>query len=686
MVMNLTRERQFFLWSVVGPLLALATLFIMLLRPTPLTPLLAFSLVLGLPVCWYLKRGGLILAGFSLAFLLSFYHPILINSPAWHGGITFSILLTFFITSYSYDTALVLIQEVQSPSSATEEGFFKLENGRLESQHEKESPQEKLEKITQELYHSQQKNNHLDSLLKSSQAEIEQVKLENEKYKADAQAIKHELEIRSFKEEQLLQELLDKRGEALQLSDQLVEINKELAKRTEALKLMQDDPPLEKLRLQYQADMQSANKQLEALTEGLKDSQQEAQAFKKEVHLLTAELNNQAVRNERMLDELLEKRKEILYIKDQLQEAHEELEKCASIIDSHSAENIENIKSQYQREIQHFEEQVRALSQALKDFEEKSSWLEERSGQATLEIELAKQEIERSKDNLQFMQKELELKSFNEKKAWEELEEEKKASLEVKKQLQQVQNELKDCILCHKSETQNLSELINAKDQEIFNIQFSLQSALEDLQTHEKELTQLHEEKIAYQDLQEKWAHQIEDLQQEKISLNSTLIKLQGELQQFKGLEQEKARLEAALKENMQELEAARLAIEKAEESAKQHARQDKKEKLILQPTPNSHEEYALRRRAEGMYLQLKEQFNDKSTVLEHTRQKLFYAEEKISQLQLLIQEKEQFNVDPYAQHLTQHIIQMQNQLDNLEKTYYLEVESLNEIITKLSL
>ncbi|WP_042243651.1 hypothetical protein [Neochlamydia sp. S13] len=684
--MNLTRERQFFLWSVVGPLLALATLFIMLLRPTPLTPLLAFTLLLGLPVCWYLKRGGLLLAGFSLAFLLSFYHPIIINSPVWYGGITLSILLTFFITSYSYDTALVLIQGIQSPYSATEEGVFKLEKGTLESQHVKENAQEKIEKISQELYHSQQKNNHLDALLKSSQAEIEQVKLESEKYKVDAQAIKHELEIRSFKEEQLLQELLDKRGEVLQLSDQLVEVNKELAKRTEALKLMQDEPPLEKLRLQYQADMQSANKQLEMLTEELTNSKQEAQAFKKEVHLLTAELNNQAVRNERMLDELLEKRKEILYIKDQLQEAHEELEKGAGILDSHSAENIEKLKSQHQLEIQHFEEQVEALSQTLKDFEEKSSRLEKRSEQATQEIELAKQEIERSKDTVHFLQKELELKSFNEKEACEELEEEKKASLEVKKQLQQAQNELKDCILYHKSETQNLSELINTKDQEIFNIQFSLQSALEDLQTHGKELTQLQEEKIAYQDLQEKWANQIEDLHQEKISLKAALTKLQDEVQQFKGLEQEKVRLEEALKENMQELEAVRLAIEKAEEDAKQHASKDKEQKLILQSTPTPHEEYALRRRAEGMYLQLKEQFNDKSTVLEHTRQKLFYAEEKISQLQLLIQEKEQFNVDPYAQHLTQHIIKMQNQLDSLEKNYYLEVESLNEIITKLSL
>ena len=84
------------------------------------------------------------------------------------------------------------------------------------------------------------------------------------------------------------------------------------------------------------------------------------------------------------------------------------------------------------------------------------------------------------------------------------------------------------------------------------------------------------------------------------------------------------------------------------------------------------------------MYLQLKEQFGEKSLVLDETRRQLFRTEENLLQLQRILKEHEEFSLDPQVHRLTQHILKMQEQFNREESYYQTEIDELHDLIAKL--
>lgn len=474
--MNLTSERQFFLWNVIGPLLALATVFLMLVHPTPLTPLFALTMVFGLPACWYLKKWGVIVTACVLTFLIFFNTNAIAEAPIWHFGMTLSILLTLFVTTNSFEEGTMLVEEFSGRSASIQKTIEQyksdLENLKFKHQNELHAIQNKIEANSKELTISQEKSIQLMEAVENAQSAIQMATKEAEQAKNEATAIRGQLEAKAIKEEHVLQELL-------------------------------------------------------------------------------------------------EKRKEVFQLRDLLQESQDELKS------------------------RHMETGTR-----------------------------------------------------------------------------HVQDD---------GELQNLRDLISKKDQDLFNIQFRLDSALEDIQEQGKELSKIQDKEILQKKLQLEMSDQIETLKREKELLELTIHKLQHETEQFSSLKHEKEKLENSLSSTLEELENIRCSVIQA--AAKEVPSIPNKETTDT----NFVQEYSLRRRAEGMYLQLKDQFNEKSATLDEARRQLFHTQESLMQLQRNLKEREQFGTDPQVQSLTRHILKMQNQCDLNEKFYNTEIDILQEIITKLS-
>lgn len=472
--MNLTSERQFFLWNVIGPLLALATVLLMLIYPTPLTPFFALTMAFGLPACWYLKKWGVIAAVFVLTFLIFFNTNAIAEAPIWHMGIALSIILTLFVTTNSFEEGTALVEEFSGRSASVQKTIEQyksdLENLKFKHQNELHAIQNKIDVNSKELTISHEKSVQLMEAVEKAKIDIQIATKEAAEAKTEAEAIRGQLEAKTIKEEHVLQELLEKRKEVFQLRDLLQEAQDELKSR-----------PLE------------------------------------------------------------------------TQNVHDD------------------------------------------------------------------------------------------------------------------------------TELQNLRDLISKKEQDLFNIQFRLDSALEDIQEHEKELSKIQDKEILQKKLQHEMSDQIETLKREKELLELTIHKLQHETEQFSSLKQEKERLENSLSSTLKELENIRCAA--AQEAAKEVPAIPSRETADT----NFVQEYSLRRRAEGMYLQLKEQFNEKSATLDATRRQLFHTQESLMQLQRNLKEQELFSTDPQVQTLTRHILKMQNQCDRHEKFYNSEIDILQDIITKLS-
>lgn len=84
------------------------------------------------------------------------------------------------------------------------------------------------------------------------------------------------------------------------------------------------------------------------------------------------------------------------------------------------------------------------------------------------------------------------------------------------------------------------------------------------------------------------------------------------------------------------------------------------------------------------LYKQLREQFDEKSAILSHTRQELFKAQEKVT---LLAREKEEFQefaYDEYQNLLIKEFLKQDRYFIRLERSHALERDALTSIITKL--
>ena len=90
-------------------------------------------------------------------------------------------------------------------------------------------------------------------------------------------------------------------------------------------------------------------------------------------------------------------------------------------------------------------------------------------------------------------------------------------------------------------------------------------------------------------------------------------------------------------------------------------------------------------RRYEGLFLQLKEQFQFKSSELDKARQELYASQEQVQACQKDQEEKYRLDRNDLEENYEKYIVKLENMRQLSEKRHSEEVEALHSIITYLS-
>lgn len=87
---------------------------------------------------------------------------------------------------------------------------------------------------------------------------------------------------------------------------------------------------------------------------------------------------------------------------------------------------------------------------------------------------------------------------------------------------------------------------------------------------------------------------------------------------------------------------------------------------------------------AEAKYRQLREQFEEKSNVLNVTRRELFHAKEQILKLQKEHEEMKLYQLSEVECALERHLVQMEKEHAELEANHALEIEALQSMVSDI--
>src|SRR5262249_38522896 len=90
-------------------------------------------------------------------------------------------------------------------------------------------------------------------------------------------------------------------------------------------------------------------------------------------------------------------------------------------------------------------------------------------------------------------------------------------------------------------------------------------------------------------------------------------------------------------------------------------------------------------RKAEGLYNQLREQFEQKSEILDNTRRDLFNAQEQLLNFQRDKTEKDIYNYSVEEKVLIKHIIKTERYYDQMVMALQSEIESLHSLVDTLN-
>lgn len=278
--------------------------------------------------------------------------------------------------------------------------------------------------------------------------------------------------------------------------------------------------------------------------------------------------------------------------------------------------------------------------------------------------------------------------------------------------LQETQNEIQRLLTAQDSDANTkeilcLTEKLSLREKTISDLHVQLHDSSEKINSVTKRLEACSRELVAEQEinldnktlseqvlkdqmLQQTVMQELQDYLEtetrEKELLEATLLKLQQERELLREQNEHHLNLikshEALvdfLKNTLKEQEH-RFQHEK-EKSDKAHAQFVEREQAIL--TANWTEAHQASRRNEGLYLQLRQQFLEKSIALDETRHELFHTHEQLLSLQL--EQKEAFlNRSPIDKAMERHLIRMEREYAVINQEYAQEVDALHQLIETL--
>lgn len=114
---------------------------------------------------------------------------------------------------------------------------------------------------------------------------------------------------------------------------------------------------------------------------------------------------------------------------------------------------------------------------------------------------------------------------------------------------------------------------------------------------------------------------------------------------------------------------------------------------LVENPHPLKQEKYHAeklpyesgnKRELEAMYIQLKDQFQEKCDVLDKTRRELFHVSEKLLHIQRESEEERLFDQSLEVKQLLVHIAQLGSQFEQVQSLYQAEMDEMTQLVSRL--
>ena len=139
-------ENKVLFWACIGPCIIMCSLLISMIQSTTISFYVPVLIVVGVPICWYWQRRGLIgIISLLAVFFAIWYSLIAIEGEKlWVGGLITTLAFGFFTMTLSFEEVIERIQSLQCQSNERLEKIILLDE-KLETE------QKKCVQIRQEL-------------------------------------------------------------------------------------------------------------------------------------------------------------------------------------------------------------------------------------------------------------------------------------------------------------------------------------------------------------------------------------------------------------------------------------------------------------------------------------------------------------------------------------------------------
>jgi chromosome segregation ATPase len=465
--------------------------------------------------------------------------------------------------------------------------------------------------------------------------EVAKVQEDKQTFYKLAQLAKDELVQVRGQHEQLLQDLLYKKQQIAQLHERL-----------------------EETEMTIQGFVNSdAEKQIQTLTERLTYLEREKETFKAKIALAQEEGQTYLTERahlERELQACQEREKLCMTDRQHNQQERQDQQnaflslqgKCALLEqEKHSwsqaqakwqqqCEQLRHLETQYRQTIEHSQRKIQDLEMKLLEGERQKEALLSRQKQ----LEEEKYQIESQLKNYQqqlLQQHQQECKDLQERYS------------KVQESLVKAEQDLEM--------TQEAFTHLRKKEEHYKTHLCQLQTELEERKKTEKHLKHsVEEEQKTLAEMQEKMSHLSHELSEQQLRFKQVT-------EQNEKLESLKLQLEQALQEVQVELQ--------------------KQDSHPLHPglPAQGHS-----RRIESMYMQLKEQFQEKCDILDVTRRELFQVNEELLKYRKEYEEEHFFGLSIQERNLQHHLVHLGKQFDRMQETYQREIEDLSQLVGHL--
>jgi len=474
---------------------------------------------------------------------------------------------------------------------------------------------------------------------------------------------------------------------------------------------------------EWTAEKDKLQTETAVLTRDLTKTQDDKQTFYKLAQLAKDELLQVRTQHAQLVQELLYKKQQIAQLHERLEENEVTIQSFVNTDTEKQLQQVIQNLAMIEKERDHLKSQVQIVQNQIHVAEK------EKDGLKNELIETREREkIERYQLLQALQQKAAELEQ--EKFTWNA------SKIDLQKQYEQVcqiEAQHRQTVQFHQHCVSEL-EIQLAKSEKDKNSLSSLCASLQQqyeqacvmesqhqkvIQSQQQRLSELESQLIEVQQEKEEFVSscsnikqkidQFEDqigrLKQNNQSYLATIDELEAHLQQQANIVQEKENFIRDLHHQFTQLqqsllvEQMRAKMACADQEQLQAAKQKVEQKFIqvieqLQSTQAALEEARQQsqaspisqvpRRSEALYLQLREQFQEKSNTLDETRRVLFHTQEQLLALQKAQEEEQLYDLPMNEQKLQRLLTQSNKQHEKLQSVYQQEIHDLYDLVGHL--